>query len=686
MKNHLFMSGIGFLIMKYLFTFASKLKKVIRKSYVVFFLLMLMHHAVMSLPRSETVTSDFFIADNMRVTVPEIVMRNISTAITFEITDAQIKHLVNGEYQVDVNGKNIQLAFVNGEAQLDWVFKKKTQLSIAAGGFFFAAAIDPIPLWLSVLPPLIAILMALLLKEVFTALFTGVFIGAVMTMFYRGQNIFEAMFNGFFAVIDDYVIPSLTDSGHLSIIIFSMLIGGMVGVITNNGGMRGVVNYLSRFAGNARSGQLVTWLLGVLLFFDDYANTLVVGNTMRPVTDRLRVSREKLAYIVDSTAAPIASVAFVTTWIGAELSYIQDGIKTLALDESPYDVFLNSLQYAFYPLLAIGFVFMIIWMRRDFGPMHSIELAARKGADWTKANENSKALESGVAVPETEVEPRWYNAVVPVLVLILGTVAGLIITGNRVSPWDTEATAIDNLAGIIGSADSFSALLWSSLAGAVTAVLLSVVQKLLTLRQSMDALVDGFKTMMTAVLILVLAWSVALITEHLRTAEFISTTLIGLQFSPYLIPALTFVLAASVAFSTGSSWGTMAILYPLILPASWLIGQNAGMDYDVTLAIFHNVVSAVLAGSVLGDHCSPISDTTILSSLASSCNHISHVRTQMPYALTVGAVAIVFGTIPAAYGVSSLILFPLNFLILYLIVRYIGKQLPVTYLGAEKIN
>jgi Na+/H+ antiporter NhaC len=686
MKINLFRSELGFLILKYLVTFASKLIKVIRNSYLLFFLLMLLHQMVSGAPSTATVSSDLLSSENMRVAVPDIVMRDISTAIVFEITDPQIKHLVNGQFQAVVNGKSVQLEFVNGKAQLDWVFTKKTQLSITAGGFSYIAPIDPIPLWLSVLPPLIAILMALLLKEVFTALFTGVFIGAVMTMFYRGQNIFEAMFNGFFAVIDDYVIPSLTDSGHLSIIIFSMLIGGMVGVITNNGGMRGVVNYLSRFAGNARSGQLVTWLLGVLLFFDDYANTLVVGNTMRPVTDRLRVSREKLAYIVDSTAAPIASIAFVTTWIGAELSYIQDGIKTLDLDESPYDVFLNSLQYAYYPLLAIGFVFMLIWLRRDFGPMHSIELAARKGAGRAKADESSKALESGEALPETGAEPRWYNAVVPVLVLILGTIAGLIITGSRVSPWDAGATAIDNLAGIIGNADSFSALLWSSLAGAVTAVLLSVVQKLLTLRQSMDALVDGFKTMMTAVLILVLAWSVALITEHLRTAEFISTTLIGLQFTPYLIPALTFVLAASVAFSTGSSWGTMAILYPLILPASWLIGQNAGLDYDVTLAIFHNVVSAVLAGSVLGDHCSPISDTTILSSLASSCNHISHVKTQMPYALTVGAVAIVFGTIPAAYGVSSLILFPLNFLILYLIVKYIGKPLPVTHLGTEKIS
>ncbi len=236
-----------------------------------------------------------------------------------------------------------------------------------------------------------------------------------------------------------------------------------------------------------------------------------------------------------------------------------------------------------------------------------------------------------------------------------------------------------NLSNVIGNSNSFTALLWSSLAGVGIAVILSVSQRILSLKKCMDAMMGGFQTMLTAVLILILAWSIALLTQHLHTAEFISSSLIEFHLSPYLVPALTFLLAALVAFSTGSSWGTMAILYPLMLPASWLICTEHYLDYETSITIFHNVVSGVLAGSVLGDHCSPISDTTILSSLASSCNHIDHIRTQMPYALTVGGVGLLMGTIPAAFGVPSYILFPLNILILYLIVHFAGRRLPKTY-------
>lgn len=611
-------------------------------------------------------------------------MEDIPVTFLFEVTDPGIKSLVNEEIAVTINGEISYLNFKNGEARISRVMQGEQRLSVSVDDFGFEDDFTPIPLWMSVLPPLIAILMALFIKEVYSALFTGILVGTFIIFFYRGQHFFEALFNGFFAVVDTYVLNAMMDKSHLSIIIFSMMIGGMVGVITKNGGMKGVVNYLSRYANNARSGQLVTWLLGILIFFDDYANTLVVGNTMRPVSDKLKISREKLAYIVDSTAAPVASIAFVTTWIGAELSYIHDGIKTLDLPETPYDVFLNSLQYAYYPIFALFFMFFLIWKRRDFGPMYKVESMARRGEN-SPGNESINTDGFGMeSEPEEGIHARWFNAFVPVMVVVLGTIAGLIITGYKAVGYHSEMSFGGNISGIIGNADSFSALLWSSLAGVVVAVLLSVSQRILSLSKSIDALVYGFKTMLTAVLILVLAWSIAAVTEHLHTAEFISSSLILLELSPYLVPALTFLLAALVSFSTGSSWGTMAILYPLILPASWLICQDAGLDYDTSIAIFHNVVSAVLAGSVLGDHCSPISDTTILSSLASSCNHISHVRTQMPYAIVVGSVAIFFGTIPAAYGVSAWILFPLNVLILFAIVRMFGKKHPKVYLDGRK--
>jgi len=443
----------------------------------------------------------------------------------------------------------------------------------------------------------------------------------------------------------------------------------MVALISNNGGMQGVVNILSRYANNPRSGQFVTWLLGIAIFFDDYANTLVVGNTMRPVTDRLKISREKLSYIVDSTAAPIAAIAFVTTWIGAELSYIQDGINVIGLNETAYDIFLNSLKYSFYPVLALLFILILIFKGKDFGPMLTAERNARKfGISDKHPGSHGEFQET-----KTKNE-RWFNAVIPVVVIVAGTIIGLVSTGLQNTGWNEELGFSKNLSNVIGHADSYKALLWSSLAGVVVAVLLTISQRIMTLKESIESLIKGFKTMLTAVLILVLAWSIALITQYMHTADFISGILVEVNMAPFLIPALTFILAALVAFSTGSSWGTMAILYPLMLPSSWLIAQQYGLDYDQSIAIFYNVVSAVLAGSVLGDHCSPISDTTILSSLASSCNHIEHVRTQLPYALTVGVVATLFGTIPAAYGVPSYILFPVDMVILYFVVVLFGRK------------
>lgn len=231
-----------------------------------------------------------------------------------------------------------------------------------------------------------------------------------------------------------------------------------------------------------------------------------------------------------------------------------------------------------------------------------------------------------------------------------------------------------NISNVIGHADSYQALLWSSLAGILTAIVLTLIQKLMSLEDTVSSMINGFRTMLTAIVILVLAWSIAEVTQHLHTANFISQILLDMNMTPYWVPTLTFIMAALVAFSTGSSWGTMAILYPLILPASWLICQENGLDHQASLSIFYNVVSTVLAGSVLGDHCSPISDTTILSSLASSCNHIDHVRTQLPYALTVGAVAILFGTLPAAYGIPSLILFPVGIGVLFLVVHIFGRN------------
>lgn len=614
--------------------------------------------------------------DDVSVEITNVIVKGIKTEIKLNFKNKEFRRKFEGyPVTIKVNDKPIVLRIVKGSGTFEYKFSENQDFKISISDYTFTKKITPIPLWFSIIPPLIAILFALIFKEVFTALFIGILVGTTTMFWYQDVSLIPAIFKGVFAIIDTYLIESLTESGHMSIIIFSMLIGAMVNIITRNGGMKGVVNILSKFARSPRSGQFITWLLGIAIFFDDYANTLVVGNTMRPVTDKLKISREKLAYIVDSTAAPITAIAFVTTWIGAELSYIQDGINTIGITESAYGIFISSLGYAFYPIFTLIFILILIRKQVDFGPMYNAEKKAR-AADDRNLDDDSNTFSNKVnelEVPE-HITPRWYNAAIPVFIIIFGTFIGLLYTGWDQAVWnDSTISFSTKLSTVIGNSDSYKALLWASISGVLAAISLTLAQKILNLKDTIDSLVNGFRTMLTAIIILVLAWSIALVTKHLHTADFISQSLVSINISPGFIPAFTFILGALVAFSTGSSWGTMAILYPLILPASWLIAQNFGMNHEESLSIFYNVVSAVLAGSVLGDHCSPISDTTILSSLASSCNHIDHVRTQLPYALTVGGVSIIVGTIPSAFGVSPWILFPAGILVMFLIVKFVAK-------------
>ncbi len=530
--------------------------------------------------------------------------------------------------------------------------------------YFCVPVEGPMPLWLSILPPLIAIVMALLLKEVISALFFGVLSGTFIMALYSGQEPGTALGSGLLRVMDTYVVGSIFDIDHAMIIVFTLTIGGMVKIISANGGMQGIVNWLLRRANGPRSGQLMTFVMDLCIFFDDYSNTLMVGNTMRPVADKLKVSREKLAFIVDSTAAPVVAIAFVTTWIGAELSYIQEGIDVIGLEASAYSVFVNSLKYSFYPLLTLCFVLMIIHSGRDYGPMLKAEREARtKVVSDSNSQDNSNKQAHGI------------DALLPLLTLIFGTIIGLFITGYDSAIWqDSSQGFYTKLSETIGEANSYLALIWSSIVSLIISVIMTLYRGTLTFGKIMDEMVDGFKVMFNAVLILTMAWSIALVTKHMHTAEFVSAILLKLSLSPYIIPALTFLLAALIGFSTGTSWGTMAILYPLILPASWMLCQNQGLGVDATMPLFYSVVASVMAGSVMGDHCSPISDTTIMSSMASGCNHLQHVKTQMPYALTVGAVALFIGVLPTSLGLPSWLAFLMALAILGIIVRFVGKK------------
>lgn len=523
---------------------------------------------------------------------------------------------------------------------------------------------SPMPLWLSVLPPIIAIVMALFLKEVISALFLGVLSGTFIMALFNGQEPGTALGSGLLRVVDTYITGSLFDFDHVTIIVFTLTIGGMVKIISANRGMQGIVNWLLRRAKGPRSGQIMTFFMDICIFFDDYSNTLMVGNTMRPVADKLKVSREKLAYIVDSTSAPVVAIAFVTTWIGAELSYIQEGIDVIGIDASAYSVFFHSLKYSFYPLLTLAFVLMIIYSGRDFGPMLKAEKDARLKED--SCSEKSDNVEQ----PAHSID-----ALVPLLTLIFGTIIGLFATGYDASVWhDSNLDFFAKLSTTIGNANSYTALIWSSLLSLLSAIIMTLLRGSLEFGKIMEEMIEGFKIMFNAVLILTMAWSIALVTKDMHTAEFVSEILLKLSLSPVIVPALTFILAALIGFSTGTSWGTMAILYPLILPASWMLCQDQGFSVAATMPLFYNVVASVMAGAVMGDHCSPISDTTIMSSMASGCNHLQHVKTQMPYALTVGSVALLIGVLPTALGLPSWLAFVVAIATLVIVVRFVGKK------------
>lgn len=560
-----------------------------------------------------------------------------------------------------------------------------------------------IPLWWSIVPPLMAIFLALIFRQVLLALFVGILSGAwlVNGMPFTPYGLLQS----FFKVLDTYILHSLTDTGHLSVIIFSLMIGGVVALISRNGGMAGVVKQLAPLAKGPKSTQFVAWLLGIAIFFDDYANTLIVGNTIRPITDKFKISREKLAYIVDSTAAPIAAVAFITTWIGAELGYIDDAMPLLdGLKEedrpSAYSIFLSSLPYSFYSFFTLLFIPLLIFSGRDFGPMFKAEKRARTtGQVFAVAENDDEDVDLEELEPKKGAPLRWINGLIPVLVVVFGTLMGLIDTGLAASydaliakgvdlphngwgmVWskmdalgaEGEAGFVRKLGIMVGNSDSYAALLWASISAVFVAIIMSVGQRIMKMGEALDTTVKGFKTMMPALLILVLAWSLAHTTEELSTAEFLTSTL-GSSISPYFLPVIIFILSALISFSTGSSWSTMAILYPIAIPMTWEICINNGLDMDVTWALLFNNIAIVLSASVLGDHCSPISDTTILSSLASNCKHIDHVSTQLPYALTVGAVSLACAYTSTAWGVPFIVNFLVGMGILAAVVYLFGKK------------
>ncbi len=542
--------------------------------------------------------------------------------------------------------------------------------------------------WLSLLPPVVAILLAIVTRRVILSLVAGLFAG---TLLMHHGNVFAATYD----LLERQLWSTLIDEGKLRVFSFTLLMGAMVGVINRGGGMRGLINIVARLAKTRRGAQLSTWFLGLLIFFDDYANTMLLGNTLRPLCDRMKISREKLAYLVDSTAAPVAGVALVSTWIAVELDYIRDGLANLdtVVQWNPFELFVASIKYRFYVLLSLVFVPLVAIFGRDFGPMLKAERRCLAGNVGDTAGDSTYKDPNE---PPEETPTRWYNAVIPILVT-LGVVLALIIQTGKASFLAKFPDVQPTMRDIFGAADSSFALQYGALAGLILAAALAGLQRILTSDQILTAAGNGAKIVLPAIMILWCASTLSRMTgnkswegqpsatayqfkEHrLYTAEWLESQLVrstedesgGISYP--MLPTVVFVLASVVAFCTGTSFGTMGILVPMVVSLAYGMLSASGQTVTPDNPILLSSIGGVLAGAVFGDHCSPISDTTVLSSQASGCNHIAHVWTQMPYALTVGTVSILLGTLPIGYGFSVWVLLPLQVIALLAILLTLGR-------------
>jgi len=524
--------------------------------------------------------------------------------------------------------------------------------------------------WLSILPPVIAIVLALVFRQVLVALFVSIWLGAFLT----GNGGFAGIFSSFFQTMNVYIVPAAADGDHMSIMMFSLMIGGMIGIISANGGTRGIIDLMLRFVKTRIQGQVMTTLLGFVVFFDDYANTMIVGNTMRPIADKLKITRAKLAYLVDSTAAPVATIALISTWIGAMLAYISDAEALMPdYNVAAYNVFLGSLPYNFYAWLTIIFVLMIAWTGRDFGPMLHSRITLMKAKHDATLDKYKVYQDIAREGEVSELKSSWLNAAIPILVLVVATLAGLFITGEG-----------ETIQDIIGSANSYNALVWGSLLSMAVAILMTFAQRLLAFDEIVKGMLNGMHVMFDGLLILVLAWSLSKVTGDLNTAGYLISVFADVL-NPVWIPVIIFILAGLTSFATGTSWGTMGILMPLVVPLVWNLGHAAGLEEAFIHILIFDSVSSVLAGAVWGDHCSPISDTTILSSIATQCDHIEHVRTQLPYAMVVGVISIMAGIMVAVLGMNIWLIYAISIIIMASIIWYFGRRIePEHYMVAEK--
>lgn len=526
-------------------------------------------------------------------------------------------------------------------------------------------------LW-TILPPLVAIVLAFITKNVVISLFVGTLSGCFILQI-SGSNLFIAIIKSFLDFVQR-ALNSLADPWNAGIILQVMAIGGVISLVSRMGGAKAIAESLAKRAKTPRSAQIITWFLGILVFFDDYANSLIVGPIMKPVADKMKISRERLSFIIDATAAPVAGIAIISTWIGLEVGLIREGFTGIGQNVDAFGVFLSTIPYRFYNILILIFVVTTSLLLREFGPMRKAEIRARKGNN--NSSEEilmSREMQEEVAVKEGVKLSIW-NAIIPIGALMISALASFYYSGYTAIMagedsalqmiMTTSPASFDAIREAFSASDASVALFQSALFASIVAIIMAVGKKIFTISEAIDAWIDGMKGLIITGVILILAWSLSSVIKELGTAAFL-VQLLSDSIPMFLLPSIIFLLGAIISFATGTAYGTMGILMPLAIPLSYSISPEMGYVVMST--------SAVLTGAIFGDHCSPISDTTIMSSMGAGCGHIDHVKTQLPYSIFVAVIAVLFGYIPVGLGMPIWVVLPLASVIMIGLIYFIGK-------------
>lgn len=534
----------------------------------------------------------------------------------------------------------------------------------------------------SFVPLILIIFLAATTNMVELSLGFGIFVGCCMVA--------GSLTQGFRDMLAVYIVSALADESHVYVITFILFMAGLVGIIEKSGGLEGITVSLQKYVKTNRSAQLASFCAGLIIFFDDYSNTLVAGSSMRPLTDASVVSREKLAFIVDATSAPIASIMPISSWIGFEIGLIQVELDKIVEQVDPnsvlgntssFKVFLETIAYRYYCIFMILFIPMVIFTGRDFGPMLTAERLTKVYGRTDGGPGKALAVDGGVMVnhnaPNEDIPKKWYNMAFPITMLIVYIFYLLVWTGQT-SPY---AVGDENFVEIMSLADAYTALLWGTMAGALTACLFYFIQDhkdgkiiwfnfngyknkiqrfiarkkgiaeedgevharvLLNVSDAMTSFIVGMEKIFGALVVLILAWATGSIMVSVGLNRFFGHLITNDALDYRLLPTLTFVISIMIAFATGSSWGTMTIMFPLVVVPAY---EASNGDPET----FYGVIAGILAGAVAGDHASPISDTTVLAAMASGCEVIQHVKTQGPYAFIVALWSILVGTLPVGF-------------------------------------